>query len=322
MTRSATADTPVSDLASSWKRRLRAEDKAPTTVRNYLLTLRHFSSWLHEQGLPDTPAEITADHITDFLLDMGERTSKTTAAFHFRNLRTFYRWLTSRQEGALLRSEDPMLDVTEPKHSAPPRPAFEDSDVAALLKTCRGNSFFDRRDEAILRVFWSTGMRIGGLVGLRYKPDCPHLDNDGLNDVFLDGRQPLLRLRLKGGKVHLVPIGAKTVMCLDRYLRARNRHPWATKPDLWISHQGGLSSSAVHAVLKRRAKQAGLATRVHAHRFRRTTTRNLLDEGVDRAYVAKLMGWSDLRNVALYASDSEQQRAWEAAAAAGIDSRV
>ncbi|WP_017599229.1 tyrosine-type recombinase/integrase [Nocardiopsis lucentensis] len=322
MTRATTAETPIGDLSRSWKRYLRAEGKADTTARNYLLTLKHFAAWLEREALPATPAEIDADTITDFLLDVADQTSGSNAAFHYRNLRAMYHWLTSRREQALKRSENPMLDVAEPKAVAPPRPSFTDDEVAAMLKACKGNGFFARRDEAIIRLFYSTGMRISGMAGLTYRPDTPQLDNPAANDVFLDGRQPLVRLRLKGGEVHLVPIGPKAVLALDRYLRVRSAHRHADRPELWLGPQGGIGPQAVHYMLKRRGAQAKITSRVHAHRFRRTLTTRLLDEGVDRAHVAKILGWNDLRNVALYASDTEQQRAWDAVAQAGIDSRV
>lgn len=322
MPRTSIADTPVGELHRSWTRYLRAESKSDATIRNYMVTLKQFSAYLDENGLPATPAEITDEEIQDFLIAVADRTSSNNAAFHFRNLRALYRWLTSNREQVIRRSENPMLDVTPPKTVDPPRPAFGDEEVQALIKACRGTSFAARRDEAIIRTFWSTGIRLGGMSGLRYDPDHSQLDNNDRNDVFLDGKQPLIRLRLKGGKVHLVPLGAKTVMALDRYLRMRATHPQAHDPALWVGQQGALGDVGIHHVLKRRGSQAGITSRVHAHRFRRTLATRLLDEDVDRTYVAQILGWQDLRHVALYASDTEQQRAWSALQRTGIDGRV
>lgn len=322
MPRTPTADTPVGDLRQSWTRHLRAEGRSAATIRNYGVTLNQFSRWLAERDMPATPAEITADDITDFLLDIAEATSANNAGFHFRNLRALFKWLTSSREQAVRPSDNPMLDVTPPRLTEPLRPAFTDDEVAALIRACRGTRFDDRRDEAIIRVFWATGVRIAGMAGLAYDPDHTDLDNDGRNDVFLDGAQPLLRVRLKGGRVHLAPLGARTASALDRYLRTRPTHHHAHERTLWLGRQGGLGVQGVHYMLKRRATQAGLATRMHAHRFRRTLATRLLDEGVDRAYVAEVLGWRDLRHVALYASDTEQRRAWDAVRKAGIDSRV
>lgn len=316
-----TADTPIADLARSWTRYLRAEGLSDATRRNYLVTLRQLSAYLAENGLPDTPAAITDEEITDFLLDTAERTSASNAGFHYRNLRALYKWLTSGKERAIRRSENPMLDVAKPKTTPPPRPAFTDGELAALLGACRGTGFLARRDEAILRVLM-TGLRIGGTAGLMYHPDQSSLDNPGRNDLFLDHQPPLLRLRQKGGRVHLVPLLPKAVLAIDRYLRVRVGHTHAGDGHLWLGQAGALGAMGIHHMLKRRARQAGITSRVHAHRFRRTAAVNLLDAGVDRPHVAELLGWSSLAMVGLYASDTEQQRAWDALARSGIDSRV
>lgn len=322
MSRTSTAATPLGQLDRSWRRHLRAEGRSETTTRNYLNTLRSFSRWLEAEGLPTTVAEIGPDEITDFLLDVADRSSGATAAFHYRNLRSLYKWLTSSREQAIMRSESPMLDVSEPKSVDPPRPAFTDTEVSAMLKACARRSFHGVRDEAIIRLFYATGMRVSGMAGLRYTPDTPQLDNPGTNDIFLDHHQPLVRLRLKGGRVHLVPIGARTVVALDRYIRVRTGHEHAHLGAFWVGPKGELAASGIAQMVKRRGSQAGIRSRVHTHRFRRTLATHLLDQGVDRTHVAQILGWSDLRNVALYASDTEQQRAWQAASAAGIDSRV
>lgn len=322
MSRTTTAETPIGSLDRSWRRHLRAEGRSEATTRNYLNTLRRFAMWLEAEQLPDTVAEIGSDEIQDFLLDVADQASGATAAFHFRNLCALYKWLTSSREQALKKSDSPMLDVSEPKSIDPPRPAFTDAEVSAMLKACAGRSFHAVRDEAIIRLFYATGMRVSGMAGLRYAPDTPQLDNPGQSDIFLDHHQPLVRLRLKGGRIHLVPIGARTVMALDRYLRVRAGHEHAHLGALWVGPKGELASSGIAQMVKRRAAAAGVRSRVHTHRFRRTLATNLLDQGVDRTHVAQLLGWSDLRNVALYASDTEQQRAWAAAAKVGIDSRV
>ncbi len=320
-----TADTPLAKLDRSWKRYLRAEGKSDATMRNYLLTLRHFATWLAAQGLDDTPAEITSGDITDWLLDVADRTSGSNAAFHYRNLSALYMWLTSSQERALRRSENPMLDVTAPKYAEPVRTTFNDGEVKAMLATCNpsrkghrrsrsGRRFLDVRDEAILRLFSTTGMRLGGMAGLRYREGVVDLDNDGQSDLFLDRAQPLVRLRLKGGETHFYPAWPKTVLALDLYLRERAGREHADSPALWIGGQGGLGPQGIHYMLKRRAERANINRRVHSHMFRREVTKQLLDGNTDRAEIAQYMGWRDPRHVALYASETEQRRAWASAA--------
>jgi site-specific recombinase XerD len=75
-----------------------------------------------------------------------------------------------------------------------------------------------RRDHAILRILIDTGVRVGGLANLRFDAD-----SDELSDVFLHHKR--LRVVLKGGSEHWVPLGRKATASIDRYLRSRARHP-------------------------------------------------------------------------------------------------
>ena len=324
MARITTADTPLAQLDRHWRRYLRAEGRSETTQRNYCLTLRHFASWLDAEDLPNTPAEITPGDITDWLLDVTDRTSGANAAFHYRNLKAFYRWLTSARERALRPGDSPMLEVPAPKYTEPVRATFDDGEVARLIATCNpsrkghrksrsGRRYLDVRDEAILRLFATTGMRLGGMSGLRCREGVEDLDNKGLNDLFLDRSQPLVRLRLKGGETHFYPIWPKAAVALDLYLRHRATRAHADSPHLWIGGHGGLGAQGIHYMIKRRAERAGIQRRIHAHMFRREVTKQLLDGDTDRAMIAQYMGWKDVRHVALYASESEQRRAWTAA---------
>src|SRR5260370_27469993 len=101
--------------------------------------------------------------------------------------------------------------VDRPKVTKKAKQFFDDAELAALLKTCEGASFQDRRDTAIMRILIDTGMRVSGLANLRYDPDT-----DARNDVFLTQRR--LRIRLKGGDETWVPIRKKAASALDPYL--------------------------------------------------------------------------------------------------------
>ena len=89
-------------------------------------------------------------------------------------------------------------------------------------------------------------MRLSELATLRY--DLVHLD---VNDVGMD--QGLLRVLGKGRRPRIVHVGAKGMKALDRYLRARARHPHASSTALWIARKGPMTSSGVAQAVKGRA---------------------------------------------------------------------
>ncbi|GHC88230.1 integrase [Nocardiopsis terrae] len=303
--------TTLTALETSYRRQLRARGLSDATTDNYLRSLRALVAWLDTNGLPKEVEQITRHQLQDFVLDTADNTSAATARFHLGNLRPFFGWLCSDEERILPRDANSATGVRCPKPKPVARPTFTGDQVAAFLRACRGSTFDDRRDTAIIRVFADTGVRISGLVGMRYTPDAGHNLENPATDVSLDTNPPLVRFRLKGGKPHLVPVSAATVGAVDRYLRARASHPKAANPALWIGRTGAISGPGVAKMLKKRAHQAGLeGVRVHTHRWRRTRATQLLDAGASAETVAELLGWSDLSMVATYASESRQRRAW------------
>src|SRR5690606_15789571 len=125
-----------------------------------------------------------------------------------------------------------------------PVPVFSETELVGLLAAAKGNTFENRRDSAILRLFIDTGCRLGELAGLRVED--------------LDQEQEVAHVMGKGRRGRALPYGAKTADALRRYLRARNRHPRAHLPALWLGKKGPMTSSGIYQMLQRRAVDAGV----------------------------------------------------------------
>jgi site-specific recombinase XerD len=104
-------------------------------------------------------------------------------------------------------------------------PFFTSGELSELEKTCRGNTFAQRRDAAILAVFRATGIRLAELAGILFYPDDP-----GGSDVDLQRRE--IYIRGKRGKDRIVRIDHEAARRVDRYLRVRARHPQAYRSGL------------------------------------------------------------------------------------------
>ena len=101
-----------------------------------------------------------------------------------------------------------------------PPDILREEEMEGLLKVCGGKGFEERRDKAMLLMLWDTGMRRGELAGL------------DVDDVDLE--QKLAFVRGKSRTLRGVPLGNTAVKALDRYLRARGRHPRAAEPAFWL----------------------------------------------------------------------------------------
>jgi site-specific recombinase XerD len=115
-----------------------------------------------------------------------------------------------------------------------------------------------------MRLLIDTSMRRSELAGLK------------VADVDLD--QDVALVLGKGRRERACPFGKKTAVALDRYLRARSRHPHRDLPNLWLAQKGALTPIASAKALDRRTRLAGLG-HIHPHQFRHTFAREWLAPG-------------------------------------------
>lgn len=294
------------ELLPSWELSLGSENKAPLTIVSYTKTIKAFTHWLVARGYPVDIEHVTHEMIREFLLASIESSSPGNADKHRRNLSVWWKWLVAEDE---LQSANPMDRVGKIKVAAKDHPVFSDDELRALLKTCSGKSFTERRDHALMRIFFDNGARVSGLAGLRYTPQDPDT-----NDVFLS--QFRLRIILKGGREIQVPIGRKAAAALDRYIRARNKHPGHASPYLWLPdrmlYNGKgelrLAEAGIAQMLRRRGAQAGIPD-CHPHKFRRTMATNW--DG-DALQLMRIGGWESLEMVRLYTRARAEENARKA----------
>jgi site-specific recombinase XerD len=275
---------PVTGLIDSWRLSLEAAAKSPRTIRSYTDSVRALHAFLTCHSMPADTEGVAAPHIRAFLLAEERRTSAASAAVHFRNLRVFFGWLVREEERS---SPSPMDSMEGPKVPRKTRESFTDDELARLLRTCDGASFEDRRDTALMRVLMDTGLRVSGLAALRYDP----VDEER-NDVFATKHR--LRIRLEGRDETWVPVGKKASASLDRYIRARLRHPQAESPWLWLGIKGHntahMTASGIRDMLARRGDQAGIPN-VHPHRFRHYFADKWLATGGSPDDLMQITGW-------------------------------
>jgi site-specific recombinase XerD len=282
--------TDVTRLAESWQVHLEAANLSPNTIKLYLSAVRDLRSFLDSTGMPTDVVDLTREHIEAYLVHLRERTSASTAATRYRGLRQLFKWL--EEEGEITRN--PFARMRPPRVDERSVPVIPRSDLTTLIKSLGGTGFDDRRDMAIVRLFLNTGARLEELSQLR------------LDDLSLQHRE--LYVMGKGRKARVLPLGAKAVKDLDRYLRTRARHKHGDLPWLWLSAKGRLTSSGIAQMLKRRCRAAGISP-IHPHQFRHTFSHLWLVGGGNEHDLAKLNGWSSLQMVGRYAASAAGDRA-------------
>lgn len=300
MTTTSTLPT-LGDLIDSFERHLKAERKAKKTVEAYTDSARKLVAYLKAQGMPTEPAAVTRDHLEAFIVDELERKKASTVAAYFRCLQQFFRWLA--EDGEI--PESPMRNMKAPRFEEEPVEILTHEEIGAILAACRGKTYEDRRDMAIIRLFASTGLRLSEVAGLK------------VSDVDL--RNATATVLGKGRKVRTVALGVKVVADLDRYLRARRGHRYAHQEALWLGRQGGrMTPDGIAERVKLRAAKAGVKG-VHPHRFRHTLSHNWLAAGGSELGLQSNNGWNSPSMLRRYAKSQQATRAQAEARRLALD---
>ena len=160
-------------------------------------------------------------HVEAFQAWMIDTRSASTAVNKHKTLQQFFKWLVV-DEGPITRS--PMERVRMPKTPTKLVPVLSDEDTGRLLAACKGSSFANLRDEAPIRLYANTGARLSEVGNL--------LVDD------LDLATESVRYRGKGAKDRRFRFGPRTARALSRYLRARDKHKGAARPELWLAERG------------------------------------------------------------------------------------
>lgn len=195
-----------------------------------------------------------------------------TARHHYRALHSFFKWALAEQEIAA----HPMANMKPPAVPEEPPQVLSDDAINRLLRGCEGTGFAERRDAAIIRLLYDSGMR---------RAECAHLK---VEDIDFEHNVALVLG--KGRRPRACPFGRKTAQALDRYLRARAGHKEAQRPELWLGLWGPMTESGIYQVLEKRAEQARIG-HIKTHLFRHSFAHTWLASGGQEEDLMRLAGW-------------------------------
>jgi integrase/recombinase XerC len=258
------------------------------TVKSYREDLTALAEYLAgDDGVCPPPSGIAAADLRGYVAAMHDANyAKTTIARRLASLRSFFRF-GQREQWA---DGNPAKALRNPR-KARKLPHFLTTDeIGRLLSAPCGDDAANVRDRAILEVMYSAGLRVGELVGL--------VDGD------VDHTAGLLRVRGKGKRERLAPIGSYAARALRQWLRvrvlARSIKPGDAAP-LFVSRLGRkLTTRSVARMLAKHLAAAGLDRRTTPHTLRHSFATHLLDRGADIRSVQELLGHKSLITTQIY----------------------
>ena len=271
---------------------LESEQRAsPETVRNYASDLRQLDRFLVSSRLassPVDPASLSPDAIRAYLEWLDRKGEKQASLGRkLAAIRSFYRYLSRRG----LTSRNPVEALRTPKQPRSLPRVLTKDDADALMTFPAGQTAGSLRDRALLETLYSTGARVSELVSL------------SLGDVHES--EGLVRLRGKGRKERIVPIGQLALEAIKRYqacLATSRKTPQAaggTLP-LFCNQRGGrLTSRSVARIVARYSSRLSGGP-VSPHTLRHSFATHLLDEGADLRAIQEMLGHASLSTTQRY----------------------
>ena len=285
------------------------------TQRNYSQALTEFFRWhLDERKSPPAWEKLQRDDFRGFVRFLGRNNlSRAATQLRFSALRTFYKFLM--RHGVTESSPIKNLSLPKPEKRLPKfltKPQMEALLIAPfeLLKIQKEkkagrpiSQIAALRDVAVLEMIYSCGLRVSELCGLRGED--------------IDWSEQIVRVRGKGKKERLVPVGKPALMAIQDYWNTFKQPPGGAMPVFFseTKKRAPLSPLQLSRRLKKYLSIAGLDPSLTPHKLRHSYATHLLDAGADLRSVQELLGHAHLITTQVYTHVTTERlkRAYDAA---------
>jgi len=270
-------------------RHLRVERNASAlTIKSYREDLQSLAEYLSEAlGRQPQVAALTTVDLRVYLAALHEAGyAESSIARKLASLRSFCRFAHRRGWA----SQNPAKPLRNPRRRRKLPNFLTGEQIDALLAAVRSSRGLATRDLAIIETIYSAGLRVSEAVGI--------------NDDDLDLAQGLVRVRGKGKRERLAPLGRHAAMALRRWLAQRrlaaNLRPGKASPVFVNKFGTRLTTRSVARMLEKYVKQTSLRSSTSPHTLRHTFATHLLDRGADIRSVQEMLGHKSLVTTQIY----------------------
>jgi integrase/recombinase XerD len=252
----------------------------PATLESYARDLREYLDWIAQRVT--SLADVTESMILQHLGGLQQRgLSRSSQARHLSAVRGLHKFANA--EG--ISPTDPSEQIEAARGSRPLPNFLTVDEVDRLLNAPPQGS----RDRAMLEVLYASGLRVSELVALPLSA--------------IDANTGVVRVRGKGGKERIVPVGERAQAALNDYLCGPREKLLGTRRsnDLFVTPRGRrMTRQGFWKLIGRYARAAGIASRVYPHTLRHSFATHLLERGADLRAVQAMLGHADIATTQIY----------------------
>ena len=266
---------------------------ASNTISAYRLDIEKFFHYLSTNQL--SLEQVTPEQLSSYVawLRGMENTEfkigESSIARNIISIRSYFTYLAKEHK-----FNNPSSNFKPPKIGKRLPKALTIDQVMSMLNIA-GTDLISSRDKALVELLYATGARVSELINLNTL-DISTFDSES-------GSTTTVKLKGKGGKERVVPIGSFAVAAVNDYL-IRSRPSLlkvSTQKALFLNQRGGrLSRQSAWNLVAKAAERAGLSDQVTPHSMRHSFATHLLDGGADIRVVQELLGHSSVTTTQIY----------------------
>ena len=258
------------------------------TIKSYGEDLDALADYLEESfALEPTADEITTLDLRGYVSAVSEAGyAGSTVARRLASMRSFFKFAQRQQ----LVEKNPTKPLRNPRKSQKLPHFLTTDEIGRLLNAPPRSTTAGIRDRAMLETTYSAGLRVSELVGI--------------NENDLDLHDGLVRVRGKGRKERLAPLGSYAIDAISQWLDIRHLSPKSEKlpqrPVFLNKFGNRITTRSVGRMLEKYLKETGLDLRTSPHTLRHSFATHLLDRGADIRSVQELLGHKRLVTTQIY----------------------
>ena len=249
---------------------------SPNTVDSYISDLKKLSLYLQD-------SEISQQSIENYFLDISDfNYSTSTKKRFYSSIKNFLKYLDEEENILQIKLSELRLKSIR---KLPEVLSVED--IEKMINAYQHDDFLNSRNKTIIDVLYSTGCRVSELCNINLS-DLDLVDNS-------------LKLKGKGSKQRIVPIGSELKLNLLKYLKIRENFVNSKGEPLFLTKsRNSLDRTAVFRIIKNTALKASLDSNIHPHTLRHSAATHMLEGGCDLRTVQEFLGHSSVSTTQIY----------------------
>lgn len=257
------------------------------SVEAYGMDLKKLLRFFESSNIKTDPENVTSEHLNNFLKYINELgISPRSQARVISGLKAFFKYLLLED----IISEDPSALIEGPKIGRKLPEILSVEEIDKIISVIDLSKAEGHRNRAIIEVLYSCGLRVTELITLK------------ISDMYLD--KSYIKVKGKGDKERLVPIGARAISEINNYMDDRNSLPFIDRNFenyLFLNRRGkSLTRVMIFTIVKQLAEKAQISKSISPHTFRHSFATHLIEGGADLRAVQEMLGHESILTTEIY----------------------